>query len=114
MEKDYSNMTRNFHNFSQKKDADPHHFCTLTLVDRVCVHVWAGGWYLDRLPSTNRVRRCMSSRLSIGYRACYWTQYSRVQTQPMIDFKSNKNPQHDFLRRGSKAVGSMSQDFTAC
>jgi hypothetical protein len=28
--------------------------------------------------------------------------------------KGDKNPQHDFLRRGSKAVGLMSYDFTAC
>jgi hypothetical protein len=28
-------------------------------------------------------------------------------------FKGDKNPQHAFLRRGSKAVGSMSLDFTA-
>jgi hypothetical protein len=25
-----------------------------------------------------------------------------------------KNPQHNFLQNGSKAVGLMSQDFTAC
>jgi hypothetical protein len=29
-------------------------------------------------------------------------------------FKGDKNPQHAFLRRGSKAVGSMSLDFTVC
>jgi hypothetical protein len=29
-------------------------------------------------------------------------------------FKVNKNPQHDLLRRRSKAVGPMLQDFTAC
>jgi hypothetical protein len=28
--------------------------------------------------------------------------------------KSDKTPQHDFLRMESKAVGHMSQDFTAC
>jgi hypothetical protein len=29
-------------------------------------------------------------------------------------FKDVKNQQHDFLRRGSKAVDHMSQEFTAC
>jgi hypothetical protein len=29
-------------------------------------------------------------------------------------FKGDKNTQHAFLRRGSKAFGPMSQDFTAC
>jgi hypothetical protein len=29
-------------------------------------------------------------------------------------FKGDKNPQHDFLRRGSKAVGPTSFNFTAC
>jgi hypothetical protein len=27
-------------------------------------------------------------------------------------FKGDKNPYHDFLRRGSKAVGPMLQDFS--
>jgi hypothetical protein len=30
------------------------------------------------------------------------------------DFKGDKNPQHDFLRRVSKAVGPMSSYFKAC
>jgi hypothetical protein len=29
-------------------------------------------------------------------------------------FKGDINPQHAFLWTGSKAVGSMSQNFTAC
>jgi hypothetical protein len=33
----------------------------------------------------------------------------------MYDVKEeDKNPQHDFLWRRSKAVGHMSKDFTAC
>jgi hypothetical protein len=28
--------------------------------------------------------------------------------------KAIKNPQHAFFRNGSKAVGTMSKDFTAC
>jgi hypothetical protein len=28
--------------------------------------------------------------------------------------KGDKNPQHDFLQRESKAVSPMSKDFTAC
>jgi hypothetical protein len=31
-----------------------------------------------------------------------------------LDDDDDKNPQHDFFRKGSKAVGHMSQDFTAC
>jgi hypothetical protein len=29
-------------------------------------------------------------------------------------FKRDRNPQHVFLRRGSKAVGLMPKDFPAC
>jgi hypothetical protein len=29
-------------------------------------------------------------------------------------FKGDENPQHAFLRRGSKTVGPLSFDFTAC
>jgi hypothetical protein len=29
-------------------------------------------------------------------------------------FKGDKNPQYAFLRRGSKVVGLVSLDFTAC
>jgi hypothetical protein len=29
-------------------------------------------------------------------------------------FKGDKNPQHTFLRMGSKAGGPMLKDFTAC
>jgi hypothetical protein len=37
----------------------------------------------------------------------------RVDTKPRaMDFKDDKNPQHTFLRRGSKAVGTMPKDFT--
>ena len=42
----------------------------------------------------------------------YWYLYypsSRVQTRPKpSEFSGRKNPQHAFLRRGSKAVGLMS------
>jgi hypothetical protein len=41
--------------------------------------------------------------------ACHWIQGSRVQTQPRRwIFKDGKNPQHTFLRMGSKAGGTMS------
>jgi hypothetical protein len=30
------------------------------------------------------------------------------------NFKGDKNPQHAFFQRGSKAVGPMSLDSTAC
>jgi hypothetical protein len=44
-----------------------------------------------------------------GWCACHWTQGSQVQT-PLRQwvFKGNKNLQHSFLRRGSKAGGTMS------
>jgi hypothetical protein len=29
-------------------------------------------------------------------------------------FTGNKNPQHDFLRRGNKTIGPMLEDFMAC
>jgi hypothetical protein len=41
--------------------------------------------------------------------ACNWTQDSRVQTRPRsLNIKSDNNPQHDFLGKGSKAIGPMS------
>jgi hypothetical protein len=39
------------------------------------------------------VRVYCRSRWSSGYRACHWTQGSRVQTRPRtIDYKDDKNP----------------------
>jgi hypothetical protein len=39
-----------------------------------------------------------------------WTQESRLQTRPRRwTFKGDKNPQHTFLRTGSKAEGPMSK-----
>jgi len=39
-----------------------------------------------------------------------WHPSSRVQTGPKpLDFYGRKNPQHAFLRRGSKRICSMSQ-----
>jgi hypothetical protein len=32
----------------------------------------------------------------------------------MMDFEGDKNPYNEFLWRGSKAVGPMSQDFMEC
>jgi hypothetical protein len=47
---------------------------------------------------------------SNGEHADLWYPSSRVQTWPKpLDFSGQKNPQHAFLRRGSKAVGPMSQ-----
>jgi hypothetical protein len=44
----------------------------------------------------------------------HWIQGSLVQTWlKTVDFKGDKNPQHVFLRRRSKAFSPMSQDFTA-
>jgi hypothetical protein len=41
-----------------------------------------------------------------------WYPRSRVRTRPKpSDFSGEKNPQHAFLRRGSKAVCPMSQIF---
>jgi hypothetical protein len=41
--------------------------------------------------------------------ACHWSQRSRVQTWPRIwIYKGDKNPQHSFLRMGSKAGCLMS------
>jgi hypothetical protein len=37
-----------------------------------------------------------------------------IPSQGRWIFKGNKNPQHDFLWRGSKAVGPMSQICMAC
>jgi hypothetical protein len=35
------------------------------------------------------------------YRSCHWTQDSRVQTRlNAMDSKGDKDPYHDFLRRG--------------
>ena len=48
-------------------------------------------------------------RWSRGERAGLWNPSSRVQTRPNpSEFSGEKNPQHAFLRRGSKAVGPMS------
>jgi hypothetical protein len=49
-------------------------------------------------------------RCSSGYRACHWTQGSRIQNRPKpMDFKGDKNQYHDFIRRGSsKDVCPMS------
>ena len=45
-----------------------------------------------------------------GQRAALQYPSSRVQTRPKpSDFQGEKNPQHAFLRRGSKAVGPMPQ-----
>jgi hypothetical protein len=44
-----------------------------------------------------------------GWCACHWTQGSRVQNPAeATDFKCDKNPQHTFLRMGSKAGDPMS------
>jgi hypothetical protein len=49
------------------------------------------------------------SRWCASQRTCHPTQGSRVKTRlRAMDFKGNKNPQHAFLRRESKAVGTMS------
>ena len=45
-------------------------------------------------------------------RAGLWYPSPRVQTQPKpLDFSGRKNPQHPFLRRGSKAACPMSQIY---
>jgi hypothetical protein len=50
------------------------------------------------------------SRWGNGYRACHWTQGSRVQIRPSaMDFNGNKIRLQDLFQGGEdKAVGSMS------
>jgi hypothetical protein len=49
-------------------------------------------------------------RWSGDWHAGLWYPSSRVRTWPNpSDFSGRKNPQHAFLRRGSKAVGPLSQ-----
>jgi hypothetical protein len=44
------------------------------------------------------------------WRRLRWSSSSRVQTRPKpLDFYGRKNPQHAFLRRGSKRICPMSQ-----
>ena len=60
-------------------------------------------------PSTVRNFISHILRWSRGKRAGLWYPSSRVQTRPKpSDFSGEKNPQHAFLRRGSKAVGPTS------
>ena len=48
-------------------------------------------------------------RWSRGYHTHHWIRGSRVQTRPgSVDFSERKNPEYDFLRKGSKAKGPVS------
>ena len=47
-------------------------------------------------------------RWSRGYHTRHWIRGSRVQTQPGAwIFSEHKNPEYNFLRKGSKAVGPL-------
>jgi hypothetical protein len=60
---------------------------------------------------TNEGKTCESGFGGLGVSVlAHWNPSSRVQTRPKpSDFSGRKNPQHVFLRKGSKAVGPMSQ-----
>ena len=46
-----------------------------------------------------------------GHHTRHWIRRSRVQTRPgWMDFSEHKNPQYDFLRKGSKAIGPDTQN----
>ena len=48
-------------------------------------------------------------RWSRGYHTRYWIGGSRVQTRPeRWIFSKRKNPEYEFLRKGSKAVNPLS------
>ena len=59
----------------------------------------------------NRLEGLYNSNLcrpqwSRGYHTRHWIRGSRVQTQPeLVDFSERKNPENDFLQKGSKAMG---------
>ena len=54
-------------------------------------------------------RRWRRTRWSSGYHTRLWIGSSRVRSRPgSIDFSERKNPDYDFLRKGSKAVGPVS------
>ena len=57
-----------------------------------------------------KVMRCVGRpRWSRGYHTRHGTRGSRVQTRPgSMDFSEHKNPEYDFLRKGSKAMGPVS------
>ena len=47
-------------------------------------------------------------RWSSGYHTYHWIRGSRVQTRPgLMDFSERKNPEYDFLWKGSKAIGPV-------
>ena len=50
-----------------------------------------------------------SIRWPSGYHTHLWIRGSRVQTRAGFDgfFSDRKNPEYDFLRKGSKAVGPL-------
>ena len=51
-------------------------------------------------------------RWSHGYHTRHWIRGSRVQTWPGSRiFSERKNPEYDFLRKGSKAVGPVPQIY---
>ena len=48
-------------------------------------------------------------RRSRDYHTRHLIRGSRVQARPVsMDFSERKNPEYDFLRKGSKTVGSVS------
>ena len=45
----------------------------------------------------------------VGYHTRHWIRVSQVQTRPgLMDFSERKNPEYDFIPKGSKTVGPMS------
>ena len=51
-------------------------------------------------------------RWSSGYHTRLWIQGSRIRSRPgSMDFSECKNPEYDFLRKGSKAMGPRVVDL---
>ena len=66
--------------------------------------------WTDRVRNEEVLHRDRGFRWSGGKHAGLLHPCLRVQTQPKpLDFYGRKNPQHAFLRRGSKRICPMSQ-----
>jgi hypothetical protein len=61
------------------------------------------------LPNCKQI--CRLSGVMLSVLTCYWTQSLRARRWV---FKGDKNQQEVFLRRGSKAVGYITKNFTVC
>ena len=82
-----------------------------TLTDTVCSLVslieLRQDWTRSQL-SEREGREATSPRCSSSYTR-HWIRGSRIETRPgSMDFSERKNPESDFLRKGSKVAGPVS------